>query len=89
MDVAQGPYTGLAVFTDPYLTDHEANPTAFLGLCSLICSMSVLGNRNEAPTPTCTPCLIWLLVHKSIRVNIQENKGLVVVCEASRLQMQR
>lgn len=66
-------------------TDHEANPMAFLGLCSLISSMSFLQNRDEGPTPTHTPCLMRFLVHKSI----QENKGPVVVCEAGRLQMQR
>lgn len=39
---AQGPHVVLEVFTDPYLTDHEANPVGFLGQCSLISSMSFL-----------------------------------------------
>lgn len=68
LGLAQGPHPGLVVFTDPYCMDHEANPTAFLGLCSLICSMSFLWNRDEAPTLTHTPCLMRFSVHKSIQV---------------------
>lgn len=47
--LAQGLHVVLEVFTDPYLTDHKANPVGFLGLCSLIYSMSFL--RTEVKPP--------------------------------------
>lgn len=46
---AQGPHVALEVFTDPYLTDHKANPVGFLGLCSLISSMSFLRTEMKPP----------------------------------------
>lgn len=82
--LAQGPHAVLPVFPDPYLTDHEANPMGFLGLCSLISSMSVLQLEMQ-PLPD-SHTMPDAVLGGQKRPSERQEKA--VVCEAGGLQMQ-